>query len=79
MVGQTIGLLMAKAAEAHHLDRVVVIGHLTDLPSMRRVLSQFGPFFHGEVVIPDGAGWGTAIGALTRLKGDGSGAPNLAP
>ncbi len=78
LVGQTIGLMMAKAAQAHGFNRVVVVGHLVDMPSLRRILGRFGPFFGGEVVIPEHAGTATALGALLALN-DPSPASDRAP
>lgn len=65
LVGQTIGLFMAKTAQAHGQTHVVVTGHLPDQPSMRRLLGRFGPFFGGEVVIPEHSGRATVLGAVT--------------
>jgi type II pantothenate kinase len=64
MVGQVIGLLAIQAARAQQIDRIVVIGHLIDMPSMRRVLQSVGQYYSTPIELPPDAGYATAMGAL---------------
>lgn len=65
LVGQVIAVTAINAARAEHLDRVVVIGHMADLPSFRRVLAQVGAYYGMALTVPEQhAGYGTALGAL---------------
>ncbi len=59
LVGQTIN-----AARAESMADAVVVGHLTDLPSVRRVLGLVGRYYGATLTIPDDAGQATALGAL---------------
>ncbi len=68
LVGQVIAITAINAARAERLDRVVVIGHMTDMPSFRRVLDQVGEYYGMRLILPQQAGYGTALGAL--LHGD---------
>ncbi|MFN8490722.1 MAG: hypothetical protein U0350_24235 [Caldilineaceae bacterium] len=64
LVGQVIGLLAINAARAQQIDRVVVIGHMTDMPSIRRVLTSVGQYYGAAIDVPDNGGYATALGAL---------------
>jgi type II pantothenate kinase len=64
MVGQVIGLLAIQAARAEQIERLVVIGHLVDMPSIRRVLEMVGNYYATQLELPDDAGYATALGAL---------------
>jgi type II pantothenate kinase len=64
LVGQTIGLVAINAANAQQMNRIVVIGHLFDMASMRGVLEQVGEVYSTPIILPPDAGFGTALGAL---------------
>jgi len=64
LVGQVIAITAINAARAERLERVVVIGHMTDMPSFRRVLDQVGAYYGMQLILPQGAGYATALGAL---------------
>lgn len=64
LVGQVIAITAINAARAEQLEHVVVIGHLTDLPSFRAVLERVGEYYGQRLLLPADAGYGTAIGAL---------------
>jgi type II pantothenate kinase len=64
LVGQVIAVTSINAARAQQLDRVIVIGHLTDMPSIRGVLAQVGDFYGMRLTLPPDAGYATALGAL---------------
>jgi len=67
LVGQVIAVTAINAARAQQLERVVVIGHLTDMPSVRNVLDQVGDYYGMRLTLPANAGYGTALGALYSL------------
>jgi type II pantothenate kinase len=64
MVGQVIGTLAVVAARGQQMERVVVIGHLIDMKSMRRAISRVGEFYGLPFELPEEAGHATALGAL---------------
>jgi type II pantothenate kinase len=63
MVGETIGMLCVFAARNHGLDRVVLTGNLTTLPSIRSVFNTMEKLFGIKFIIPENAEYGTVIGA----------------
>jgi type II pantothenate kinase len=63
LVGQVIAVTAINAARAERIDRVVLIGHMADMPSFRRVIAQVGAYYGTEVTLPTHAGFGTALGA----------------
>ena len=67
MVAQVIGLLAIQASQAQEINRIVVIGHLTDMPSIRRILGQVGQYYATSVELPADAGYATALGALLHV------------
>jgi type II pantothenate kinase len=69
LVGQVIAVTAINAARAQQLERVVVIGHLTDMPSVRGVLEQVGDYYGMRLTLPADAGYGTALGALYSFAG----------
>jgi type II pantothenate kinase len=64
LVGQVIAVTAINAARTQQLDKIVVIGHLTDLPSLRRAIEQVGAFYGVRLTLPTEAGYATALGAL---------------
>lgn len=64
LVGQVIGLLAINAALAQQIERIVVIGHMTDMSSIRRVLESVGQYYATPLDLPKDAGYATALGAL---------------
>ena len=67
MVAQVIGLLAINAARAQRIDHIVVIGHLIDMPSIRRILYLVGQYYQTPVHLPEEAGFGTAMGAAAKV------------
>ena len=63
MVGETVGMLCVFAARSHGLDRVVLTGNLTSLPSIRRTFETMEKLFGIKFIIPENAEYGTVIGA----------------
>jgi type II pantothenate kinase len=68
MVGQVIGVVAINAARSQQLEHAVIVGHLADLPSVRRTLSAVGHFYHASVKIPEHGGMATALGAMLVTK-----------
>lgn len=67
LVGQVIGLIAVNAARARAIEHLVVIGHLVDMPVIRRVLNQVGDIYNLDFTIPPQSGRATALGALLAL------------
>ncbi len=73
MVGQVIAIIAINAARATQNEHIVVVGHLTDLPSVREVLREVGVFYGATITIPEAGGYATATGALlegVRVRGE---------
>lgn len=64
MVGQVIAVIAINAARAEGLEQIVVVGHLVDLESVRRVLHTVAGYYGARIIVPDMPGYATAIGAL---------------
>jgi type II pantothenate kinase len=67
LVGQVIAVTAINAARAQQIERVVVTGHLTDMPSVRGVLDQVGGYYGMPLILPSDAGYATALGALHSI------------
>jgi type II pantothenate kinase len=67
LVGQVIGTIAINAARAQSIKRVVVTGHLTDMPTMRAAIARTSAFFGLPFEMPIPAGHATALGALRSL------------
>lgn len=67
MIGQVIGLLAIQAARAQAIERIVVIGHLIDMASIRHVLQTVGEYYATLIDLPTDAGYATALGALLHV------------
>lgn len=64
LVGQVIGVVTINAARAERLPHAVIVGHLTDMPSIRRVLGLVAHYYGATLTLPPDAGRATALGAL---------------
>jgi type II pantothenate kinase len=64
MVGQVIAIVAINAAKAQQLEHAVIVGHLTDLPSIRRTFEAVAKFYGATILIPEVGGSATALGAL---------------
>jgi type II pantothenate kinase len=67
MVGQTIALIAINAARAQATDRIVITGHLIDMPSVRSAVGAVGDLYGVPIVLPSDSGYGTALGALLHV------------
>jgi type II pantothenate kinase len=68
MVAQVIAVIALNAARAEHLEKIVVCGHLVNLPSISNVLQTVAGYSHTQFVIPPRPGYGTVLGALASDK-----------
>ncbi len=70
LIGQVIGLLAIAAANALHCKQIVVIGHMTDMASLRNVIGLVSQYYATPIHLPENAGYYTAIGALETAARD---------
>ena len=68
MVGQVIAVIAINAARAEQLEHIVMVGHLTDLPSIRETFRLVGQFYGATLQVPEFGGYATATGALLEAK-----------
>ena len=68
LVGQVIAIVAINAARAQQLEHAVIVGHLTDLPSIRRTFGLVAKFYGANLVIPEDGGQATALGALLTTR-----------
>ncbi|WP_373064116.1 Fumble domain-containing protein [Gemmatimonas sp.] len=68
MVGQVIAVIAINAARAQPLPHVVIVGHLTDLKSIRRVFGLVAKFYGATILTPEAGGSATAMGALLTTE-----------
>ena len=64
MVGQVIGVVAISAARSRNLERIVVVGHLVDLDSVRATIAQVGEFYGAPIEFAPQPGYATVLGAL---------------
>jgi type II pantothenate kinase len=64
LVGQVIAVIAINAAKAENLGQIVVVGHVMDLPSMRRVLHTVAGYYDAKIMVSELPGYATAVGAL---------------
>jgi type II pantothenate kinase len=67
LVGQVIGVTAINAARAQQTERIIVTGHMLDMPSFRRALERTGEFYSTHFLLPAHPGYATALGALRHL------------
>lgn len=68
LVAQVIAVIAINAAAAEKLEKIILVGHLMDLASIRREISLVGEFYDREFTIPENPGFGTAMGVLEVLR-----------
>ncbi len=71
LVGQVIAITAINAARAEQTERIVIIGHMADMPSFRRVIALVGTYYGLALEVPERAGYGTALGALLHASDHG--------
>ncbi len=68
MVGQVIAVIAINAARAQQLPHAVIVGHLTDLKSIRRTFGLVAKFYGATILTPECGGSATALGALLTTE-----------
>jgi len=68
LVGQVIAVVAINAARAEGLEKIVVIGHLVDLPSVCQVMDEVAGFYKANIIVPPQPGTGTVLGALLCME-----------
>jgi type II pantothenate kinase len=68
MVGQVIAVIAINAARAQQLPQVVIVGHLSDLASIRRTFGLVAKFYGATILTPEAGGSATALGALLTTE-----------
>ncbi len=68
LVAQVIAVIAINAANAEKLDKIIMVGHLMDLESIRNEVNLVGKFYECQITIPENPGFGTAMGVLEKLK-----------
>jgi len=68
LVGQVIAVVAINASRAEGLEKIVVIGHLVDLPSVCQVLDEVAGFYNANIIVPPQPGTGTVLGALLCME-----------
>ena len=63
MIYETIGMLSVFAAQAHGLDKVILTGNMSTVPSAIRVFSSLSKIFGLDFIVPENAEFAGAIGA----------------
>ena len=64
LVAQTIALIAINAAHAHGCQRIVVTGHMLDMPTFRQIVGLVDLYYATPMDMPEQAGFATALGAL---------------
>ena len=59
-----IALIAINAARAERIEHIIVIGHLTDMASVRDALALVSNYYDVPIGLPADAGYATALGAL---------------
>ena len=68
LVAQVIAVIAINAAKAADLLDIIMVGHLTDLESIRREVDLVGEFYRRTFIVPENPGFGTVVGVLEVLK-----------
>jgi type II pantothenate kinase len=68
LVGQVIAVIAINAARAEQVDEAIIVGHLAELPSIRRTLSRVAKFYGVTLCLPAEGGSASALGALLETQ-----------
>lgn len=68
LIGQTIALIAINAARSLPTTQIVITGHLTDMVTIRRMLTAVGALYGQTMQMPTNAGYATALGALLTVS-----------
>jgi len=68
LVAQVIAVIAINAANSVDLERIILVGHLMDLESIRKEINLVGEFYGRDFIVPERPGFGTAMGVLDALR-----------
>ncbi len=68
LVAQVIAVIAINAANSVDMEKIILVGHLMDLKSIRKEIDLVGEFYQREFVVPERPGFGTAMGVLVALR-----------
>lgn len=68
LVAQTIGVMGIAAARASHLNDIILTGKLAGIGPLKTVLERVAELYNTKFIIPENAGFATAIGAAIFIK-----------
>lgn len=63
LIGETIGSLAYFASQKYNLEKIVLIGKVTRVKSILRIIQTTSKIYNKEIIVPENADFGTAIGA----------------
>ena len=66
--GEFTSHLAINAARAEQMTNIVMVGHLTDLASVRETFRLVGLFYGATLQVPEFSGFATATGALLEAQ-----------
>jgi type II pantothenate kinase len=67
LVAQVIAVIAINAANSVELEKIILVGHLMDLKSIRNEIDLVGEFYRRDFTVPDKPGFGTAMGVLMAI------------
>ena len=68
LVAQVIAVIAINAANSVDLEKIILVGHLMDLESIRKEINLVGEFYDRDFIVPEKPGFGTAMGVMTMLS-----------
>lgn len=63
LIGETIGSLAYFASQKDDLEKIVLIGKVTRVKSILKIIQNTSKVYNKEILVPENASFGTAIGA----------------
>lgn len=68
LVAQTIGVMGISAARASHIQDIILTGKLSGIAPLKSVMERVAQLYGTKFLIPDNAGFATAIGAAIYIS-----------
>lgn len=68
LVAQVIAVIAINAANSVDMEKIILVGHLMDLASIRKEIDLVGEFYQRNFIVPERPGFGTAMGILGVLR-----------
>ena len=63
LIGETVGGIAYFASQKYNLEKIVLIGKVTRVKSILKIIQTTSKIYNKEIIIPKNADFGTAIGA----------------